>query len=515
MEHDREQSIVIKLSETDPFYSKKKKLLQTKGFDVEVSRIICLDETELYFRVDGSCTPSGYYTPKNELEALISVLNHLKNTVLGKNSLCKDVLKNLESVIGRLLGEFGDKILENPLPAKLDYCTKEKELLEWGKNNGVQSALQIAYIEGFSRGAIAVEDLNVGDVALEIPISVIITEEVLQESHLFPILQTIDGISTETMLLIWSMKERYNPSSRFKLYFETLPEAFNTGLRFGMEAIIALDGTILFEELMQAKEHLRSQYDELFPALCDQNPDLFPLGFYSWEQFLWACELWYSNSMKVKYPDGTVKTCLIPIAGFLNHSFCPHIMQYGRIDASSSTLKFPMSRPCRAGEQCYLSYGNYSSSHLVTFYGFLPEEDNPHDVIPLDIDDSPNEDGPTDSGWTTHMVRGTWLSDKHDIFHYGLPLPLLEKLRTARKHIVNDDDSSLPDELTIEIAVLEDLSSIFGSMLENLGEMDPDTCKNAAWDVKLAEKYKSLQRRIVSSILRSCESGLKSLQEQI
>ncbi|KAI4364181.1 hypothetical protein MLD38_020308 [Melastoma candidum] len=105
---------------------------------------ISIAQTELYFRVDGSCSPSGYYTPKNELEALISVLNHLENTVLGKNSLCKDVLKNLESVIGRLLGEFGDKILENPLPAKLDYCTKEKELLEWGKNNGVQSALQIA-----------------------------------------------------------------------------------------------------------------------------------------------------------------------------------------------------------------------------------------------------------------------------------------------------------------------------------------------------------------------------------
>ena len=34
--------------------------------------------------------------------------------------------------------------------------------------------------------------------------------------------------------------------------------------------------------------------------------------------------------------------------------------------------------------------------------------------------------------WTTHMVRGTWLSNKHNIFYYGLPLPLLDYLRRAK-----------------------------------------------------------------------------------
>lgn len=37
------------------------------------------------------------------------------------------------------------------------------------------------------------------------------------------------------------------------------------------------------------------------------------------------------------------------------------------------------------GEQCYLSYGNFSSSHLVTFYGFIPQGDNLYDTIPLGI----------------------------------------------------------------------------------------------------------------------------------
>ncbi|KAE8672037.1 hypothetical protein F3Y22_tig00111873pilonHSYRG00019 [Hibiscus syriacus] len=82
---------------------------------------------------------------------------------------------------------------------------------------------------------------------------------------------------------------------------------------------MALDGTLLFEEIMQAK-HLRVQYDELFLALSNDHPDIFPPELYTWEQFLWACELWYSNSMKIMFADGKLRTCLIPVAGFLNHS---------------------------------------------------------------------------------------------------------------------------------------------------------------------------------------------------
>lgn len=61
----------------------------------------------------------------------------------------------------------------------------------------------------------------------------------------------------------------------------------------------------------------------------------------------------------------------------------PHIMHYGKVDSSTNCLKFPLSRPCNAGEQCFLSYGKFSSSHLIIFYGFLPQADNPYDVIPL------------------------------------------------------------------------------------------------------------------------------------
>lgn len=61
----------------------------------------------------------------------------------------------------------------------------------------------------------------------------------------------------------------------------------------------------------------------------------------------------------------------------------PHIINYGKLDSTTNTLKFCMSRARNEGKECFLSYGNLSSSHLITFYGFIPKGDNPYDVIPL------------------------------------------------------------------------------------------------------------------------------------
>lgn len=54
----------------------------------------------------------------------------------------------------------------------------------------------------------------------------------------FPILAKIEGITSETMLLLWSMKEKHNCDSKFKFYFDTLPEVFNTGRLFAVNLLL-------------------------------------------------------------------------------------------------------------------------------------------------------------------------------------------------------------------------------------------------------------------------------------
>ncbi|CAN1148535.1 hypothetical protein LINPERPRIM_LOCUS38164, partial [Linum perenne] len=61
----------------------------------------------------------------------------------------------------------------------------------------------------------------------------------------------IAGISFETVILLWSMKERHDTNSKFKIYFDTSPRELNTGLSFGVNAIMSLVGITLLEELMQ------------------------------------------------------------------------------------------------------------------------------------------------------------------------------------------------------------------------------------------------------------------------
>ncbi|CAI9098515.1 OLC1v1035179C1 [Oldenlandia corymbosa var. corymbosa] len=442
------------LFEDDPFFQKKKKLLEDLSLDgqeimslksssspsqwkdildimLKRARIINLNEIELYF---AGADVYNFVSPRNELEALHSVIGLVESSMSSDKHEVESLLGLMHKAAFDLIHQLGEKVGEETRVVRESSCEKENSLMQWGKSNGVNTKLEITYVEGAGRGAIATENLKVGDIAMEIPLSLLICDKDVIESDMFPILKKIDGIESETMLLLWSMKEKHNLHSKYKLYFESLPEAFNTGLSFGVSAIMGLDGTILLEEIVQAKEHLRTQYEQLFPAICESHPDIFPAELYTWEQFLWACELWYSNSMKIMFDDGKLRTCLVPIAGFLNHSTCPHILHYGKTDPVTKSVKFPLSRPCNAGDQCFLSYGNFSSSHLLTFYGFMPKQENPYDVIPLDFDIATDEDcvDGEPCEWGTHMVRGTWFSKNNGIFNYGLPPPLLDHLRRAR-----------------------------------------------------------------------------------
>ncbi|KAF0899805.1 hypothetical protein E2562_024842 [Oryza meyeriana var. granulata] len=389
------------LSEEDPLFQDKKRILDSRNLSclcqvpiscstadtfklldemIEAARVAQMDELELYFYGDDDFRP---LSARNELESLNLLLKILNTLLLTANDAAKGVLHVLHDEI--LLRLRSLELEDNgQMVTQTQNQDMEDSLLKWGEKHGVKTKLQIAFFEGAGRGMVASENLDVGDIALEIPESAIISEELLCQSDMFIALKGLDNITTETVLLLWSINERYSPSSNFKIYFEALPANFNTGLSFGIDALAALEGTLLFDELMQARQHLRQQYDELFPMLCINFPDIFKQDVYTWDNFLLACELWYSNSMMVVLSSGKLTTCLIPIAGLLNHSVSPHILNYGQVDKATKSLKFSLSRPCKAGEQCFLSYGKHPGSHLVTFYGFLPRGDNPYDVIPLD-----------------------------------------------------------------------------------------------------------------------------------
>ncbi|KAF8654968.1 hypothetical protein HU200_061400 [Digitaria exilis] len=519
------------LSEEDPLHQDKKRILERRNLSclfhfpisssavetlklldqmVQAARVVHMDKLELYFAGDDDIGP---FSARNETESLNLLFKTMNKLLLTSNAVVKEVLQMLKDEIVVRLRSVGKTDGEQMISETQNHDA-EDSLLKWGEHHGVKSKLQIAFFQGAGRGMVASENIGVEDTALEIPESLIISEEILCQTEVFLALKDFHNISSETMLLLWSMRERYNLTSKFKQYFETLPANFNTGLSFGIDALAALEGTLLFDEIMQAKQHLHQQYDDLFPLLCTNFPEIFRKDICTWDNFLWACELWYSNSMMVVLSSGKLATCLVPVAGLLNHSVSPHILNYGRVDEATKSLKFPLSRPCDAGEQCFLSYGKHPGSHLVTFYGFLPRGDNPYDVIHLDLDTSVDEEDGTaqsvSTSQTTHMVRGTWLSRSGGFPTYGLPQPLLSHLRAALGCDL-DESTTEADMKEIDRVVLETLLSIFNPMLKELPEPEESERESANWDVKLALDYKDLQRRIISSIVTSCTSALENV----
>nr|CAB3480516.1 unnamed protein product [Digitaria exilis] len=466
------------LSEEDPLHQDKKTLKLLDQM-VQAARVVHMDKLELYFAGDDDIGP---FSARNETESLNLLFKTMNKLLLTSNAVVKEVLQMLKDEIVVRLRSVGKTDGEQMISETQNHDA-EDSLLKWGEHHGVKSKLQIAYVlldniylipeilvfQGAGRGMVASENIGVEDTALEIPESLIISEEILCQTEVFLALKDFHNISSETMLLLWSMRERYNLTSKFKQYFETLPANFNTGLSFGIDALAALEGTLLFDEIMQAKQVISLYY----------SSDLF---------------LMFSFSYLLKVS--------------------PHILNYGRVDEATKSLKFPLSRPCDAGEQCFLSYGKHPGSHLVTFYGFLPRGDNPYDVIHLDLDTSVDEEDGTaqsvSTSQTTHMVRGTWLSRSGGFPTYGLPQPLLSHLRAALGCDL-DESTTEADMKEIDRVVLETLLSIFNPMLKELPEPEESERESANWDVKLALDYKDLQRRIISSIVTSCTSALENV----
>lgn len=99
-------------------------------------------QVEFYF--GESETPLGYYSHRNELEA-INLILMLANTSLSRQMHNQmNVGKELRDAIIHKIQEFGNRIKEDAKINKSYTCEKEKCLVQWGVNNGVKTKLEIA-----------------------------------------------------------------------------------------------------------------------------------------------------------------------------------------------------------------------------------------------------------------------------------------------------------------------------------------------------------------------------------
>jgi len=99
---------------------------------------------ELYFAEDDVCTSMEFYSPRNELEALNSIVLLIDTSLSSCSHLHTNILQELRQTILDLISDFGDKNSVKGVVEKDHSCDQEERLIEWGESNGVKTQLKIA-----------------------------------------------------------------------------------------------------------------------------------------------------------------------------------------------------------------------------------------------------------------------------------------------------------------------------------------------------------------------------------
>lgn len=99
-------------------------------------------QVELYFGVHD--TQLGFYSTRNELEALNSMLLLVNNSLSGQTYKQVNVLQDFQEAVIDKIHKIGNKYKVETKIDKTYICDKEEILVQWGENNGVRTKLEIA-----------------------------------------------------------------------------------------------------------------------------------------------------------------------------------------------------------------------------------------------------------------------------------------------------------------------------------------------------------------------------------
>ena len=168
--------------------------------------------------------------------------------------------------------------------------------------------------------------VEAGDTVLRVPGQLLIHEAVARASPLGKALAAgMADLDADTLNVLWTIHEANSPTSERKPFWDSLPRRLGTALSWPPPALAALAGTLAHEEALQARAHLRDAYDALFPMLSTALPSLFPADVFTWERYLWAVEVWYSNAVQVRH------TCQSSHKGVLSLTSLIHLTVVARV----------------------------------------------------------------------------------------------------------------------------------------------------------------------------------------
>lgn len=349
------------------------------------ARIFCLSHDELYF-LECPTELRKALNHRNEAASLSLIQQKLaENDLSAKRH--GTFLKDLNAYSSSLWEQFRDMSSFPLETGEFDQGQDTKHFLRWSVDRGIRSRLVVGNFQPHGiRGCMAEKDIEVGEDILSIPREILLYDETVLNTDVGKMLSVIPGLSMDNLLILFTMIDRWDTDSIWRPFWKQLPNEFRTGISFHHSVVDLLRGSAAYDEIKKAQSHIESQYQActyLFDILVSAYPTYLSQDMFTYEKYVWAVELWYSYAFEIEFPPSIKsKTVMVPFACLVNHSPWPHVVRYGKMDMKSNCLRYPSFRPCRKGEQVFISYGPVPNMKLIAYYGFVIEE-NPHDIVPL------------------------------------------------------------------------------------------------------------------------------------
>ncbi|CAE7237332.1 Setd4 [Symbiodinium sp. CCMP2592] len=268
------------------------------------------------------------------------------------------------------------------------------------------AALRAVEVPARGLGVVVLEDLNSGEELFAIPEEKLLNiHSALKSEHFGGLAEQLlrGGLHVEAVTMLFAIAEhrrcQASPAaeSPWRAVLERAPQLDEDLLpiTWPIEAVEAL-GEEVFRLVEETQLTLWALSREVSTALAAAaKAAQFLGGGVSFDDLLWARCLFDSRAVSleikadcphvagVQLPSRVV--CLAPEVDLLNHN-SSGVCAPPYFDNQRRALVVELAAPVRSGSEVCLSYGPLQSWELLFYYGFCPEEANPHDRFIINVD---------------------------------------------------------------------------------------------------------------------------------
>ena len=270
-----------------------------------------------------------------------------------------------------------------------------EDMFRWARARGAEYRIEGRVVREGMREARATESIEAGECAARVPWSALLgVEQVVRASSspMCEVLKQLTGtMSDQVIMVVWltaalSDDVSSESESEWAPALRALPRRESTALAWNPDAMRLVLGEEHARRLIEYQQSVRKQYDMLFPALCAQVPEAFPLEIFGeYRRFALAHDVWTSYAMKVQDPASLcIREVIVPGVYLCNHALHAHSVRYTSLERDTNAFRLELARGASPGEPITISYGRLENVELVAYYGFSLAN-NPYDRLPFTI----------------------------------------------------------------------------------------------------------------------------------